>query len=155
MMGARPRSSLGPLGPRPPRSLRVDDRDQRAERTRNPFDANSLCDLVASLRTVVVPASLVTFANRAVLRAIGLGWDSVGHRWHGTTTGGQVRELRERLGLEVRVFGQLEAIPKGPAAPKPSPPTSPDMKLERLGGCLRGVRAWQRGCGYGVLLLPP
>jgi hypothetical protein len=32
MMGARPRSSLGSLGPGPPRSLRADDRDERAPR---------------------------------------------------------------------------------------------------------------------------
>ena len=36
----------------------------------------------------------------------------------------QVRELRERLGLGVRVFGELEAPPKGPTAPKPAIPRS-------------------------------
>lgn len=33
-----------------------------------------------------------------------------------------MKELRERLGLDVRVFGQLVAPPKDPAAPKPAPP---------------------------------
>ena len=33
-----------------------------------------------------------------------------------------MKELRERLGLEVRVFGDLEAPPKGPTAPKPAIP---------------------------------
>ena len=56
------------------------------------------------------------------LRDLGLRWDPAGHRWHGTTTTERVRELRERLGLEVRVFGDLAAPPKGPAAPKPAPP---------------------------------
>jgi hypothetical protein len=86
-----------------------------------PSTANSLRDLVASLRTVVVPAGPATYANRAALRAMGLRWDPVGHRWHGTTTTDGVRELRERLGLDVRDFGQLEASPKCPAAPKPAP----------------------------------
>jgi hypothetical protein len=87
--------------------------------------ANSLRDLVASLRTVVVPGSPATFANRAELRAMGLRWDSAGHRWHGTTTTEWVRELRERLGLEVRVFGALDTAPKGPTAPRPVPPVRP------------------------------
>jgi len=34
IMRARPRTSLESLGPRPPRSLRVDDRDERARRLR-------------------------------------------------------------------------------------------------------------------------
>ncbi len=34
IMRARPRASLTPLGPRPPRSLRADDRDERATRLR-------------------------------------------------------------------------------------------------------------------------
>ena len=83
-----------------------------------PSTANPLRDLVASLRTVVVPASPATYANRAELRAMGLRWDPVGHRWHGTTTTGRARELRERLGLEVRVFGTLEP-PRGPRPPRP------------------------------------
>jgi hypothetical protein len=91
--------------------------------TGTPSIANpSLRDRIASLRTVVVPASPATYANRAALRAIGLRWDPVGRHWHGTTTSDRVRELRERLGLEVRCFGTLEAPPKGPAAPKPAPP---------------------------------
>ena len=84
----------------------------------NPF----LRDLVASLRTVQLPGTPATYANRAYLRDLGLRWDPQGHRWHGTTTAERVRELRERLGLEVRVFGDLEAPPKGPAAPKPAIP---------------------------------
>jgi hypothetical protein len=90
-----------------------------------PSTANSLRDLVASLRTVVVPGSPATYANRAALRAMGLRWDLVGRRWHGTTTTYRVRELRERLGLEVRVFGALDTTPKGPAAPKPAPLPGP------------------------------
>jgi hypothetical protein len=86
--------------------------------TANPF----LRDLVASLRTVVVPGSQATYANRAELRAMGLRWDPAGHRWHGTTTAERVRELRERLGLEVRVFGTLEP-PRGPSPPRPPTPT--------------------------------
>jgi hypothetical protein len=83
----------------------------------NPF----LHDLVASLRTVVVPGSPATYANRAALREMGLRWDPAGHRWHGTTTAGRVRELRERLGLEVRCFGVLEP-PRGPSPPAPPRP---------------------------------
>jgi hypothetical protein len=89
-----------------------------------PSTANSLRDLVASLRTVVVPGSPATYANRAALRAIGLRWDPVGRRWHGTTTMDRVRELRERLGLEVRCFGTLEP-PRGPSPPRPAPSHSP------------------------------
>jgi hypothetical protein len=89
-----------------------------------PSTANSLRDLVASLRTVVVPGSPATYANRAALRAIGLRWDPVGHRWHGTTTTERVRELRERLGLEVRCFGTLEP-PRGPSPPRPPAPALP------------------------------
>ena len=49
----------------------------------------------------------------------------MGHRWHATTTVQRVRELRERFGLEVRVFGDLEASPRGPTSPKPATPTRP------------------------------
>jgi hypothetical protein len=84
----------------------------------NPF----LRDLVASLRTVVVPGSPATYANRAALRDMGLRWDPAGHRWHGTTTAERARELRERLGLEVRCFGTLEP-PRGSSLPRPSAPT--------------------------------
>ena len=87
-----------------------------------PSTANSLRDLVESLRTVVVPGSPATYANRAVLREMGLRWDPANHRWHGTTTAGRVKELRERLGLVVRCFGDLDASPKGPTPPKPAPP---------------------------------
>jgi hypothetical protein len=87
--------------------------------TRTPSTANTfLRDLVASLRTVVVPGSPATYVNRAELRAMGLRWDPEGHRWHGTTTTERVRELRERFGLEVRVFATLEP-PRGPRPPRP------------------------------------
>jgi hypothetical protein len=89
--------------------------------TETPSTANSLREVVASLRTVVVPGSPATYANRAALRAIGLRWDPVGHRWHGTTTVERVRELRERLGLEVRCFGTMEP-PRGPSPPRPAAP---------------------------------
>jgi hypothetical protein len=92
---------------------------RRASET--PSTANSLRDLVASLRTVVVPGSPATYANRAALRAIGLRWDPIGRRWHGTTTMDRVRELRERLGLEVRCFGTLDP-PRGPSPPRPLVP---------------------------------
>jgi len=83
-----------------------------------PSIATSPRDVVASLRTVQVPASPATYANRAALRAMGLRWDPEGHRWHGTTTTDRVRELREWFGLEVRVFGTLEP-PRGPMPPRP------------------------------------
>jgi hypothetical protein len=83
----------------------------------NPF----LRDLVASLRTVVVPGSPATYANRAALREMGLRWDPAGHQWHGTTTAERLRELRERLGLEVRVFGTLKP-PRRPSPPRPADP---------------------------------
>lgn len=86
--------------------------------TANPF----LRDLVASLRTVQVPGSAATYANRAVLREMGLRWDPAGHRWHGTTTVAAVKTLREQLHLEAQVFGVLEGAPKSPAAPRPVPP---------------------------------
>lgn len=69
-------------------------------------------------RTVLLPGSPTTYANRAYLRGLGLRWDPVGHRWHGTTTADCVRELRERLGLEVRCFGTLEP-PRGSEPPRP------------------------------------
>jgi hypothetical protein len=80
-----------------------------------PSIATSPRDVAASLRTVQVPASPATYANRAALQAIGLRWDPEGHQWHGTTTADRVRE---RLGLEVRVFGTLEH-PRGPKPPRP------------------------------------
>jgi hypothetical protein len=86
-----------------------------------PSTADSPRDVIASLRTVVVPASPATYANRTALRALGLRWDPAGCQWHGTTTTDRVRELRERLGLEVRVFGTLEP-PCGPSPPKPFAP---------------------------------
>jgi hypothetical protein len=85
--------------------------------TANPF----LRDAIASLRTVQVPGTPATYANRAALRAMGLRWDPVGRRWHGTTTTDQVRILREQLGLEVRCFGTLNP-PRGPSPPRPPAP---------------------------------
>ncbi len=85
--------------------------------TANPF----LRDLVASLRTVQLPGSPATYVNRAILRGLGLRWDLVRYRWHGTTTVQRVQELRERLGLEVRCFASLDVAPKGPSAPRPAP----------------------------------
>ena len=73
-------------------------------------------------RTVILPGSPATYANRSVLRGLGLRWDPANHRWHGTTTAARVQDLRERFGLEVRCFGDLEAPPKGPTTPKPSIP---------------------------------
>ena len=94
--------------------------------TANPF----VRDQVASLRTVQVPGTPATYANRAVLRGLGLRWDPANHRWHGTTTAAAVKTLREQFHLEVRVFGVLEIAPKGPATPTlppvhPRPPGGP------------------------------
>jgi len=58
-------------------------------------------------RTVLLPGSPATYANRAFLKELGLRWDPEGHRWHGTTSAENVRALREQLGLEVRCFGDL------------------------------------------------
>jgi hypothetical protein len=78
-----------------------------------------------SARTVLLPGSPATYANRAFLKGLGLRWDPEGHRWHGTASPESVRALREQLGLEVRCFGSLdiaatEIAPKGPVAPKPA-----------------------------------
>ena len=88
----------------------------------NPFP--DLAPAGAALRTVLLPGSPATYANRATLREMGLRWDPVGHRWHGTTTEDRVKVLREQLGLEVRCFGALDThvALKGPAAPKPVTP---------------------------------
>ncbi len=69
-----------------------------------------------------MPASPATYANRAYLRDLGLRWDPANYRWHGTTTAERVKELRERLSLVVKCFGDLEGPPKGPAAPRRVPP---------------------------------
>jgi len=50
-------------------------------------------------RTVLLPGSPATYANRAFLKGLGLRWDPEGHRWHGTTSAESVRALREQLGL--------------------------------------------------------
>lgn len=58
---------------------------------------------------------------------LGLGFRGAlgNHRWHSTTTAERVKELRDRLGLEVRCFWELDAPPKHPAVPKPAPPPRP------------------------------
>ena len=89
---------------------------QRA--TETPSTASSPA---TAARTVILPGSPATYANRSVLRGLGLRWDPANHRWHGTTTAERVQELRERLGLEVRCFASLDAAPKGPSAPRPAP----------------------------------
>ena len=81
--------------------------------------ANRFPDLAD--RTVLLPGSPATYANRAYLRALGLRWDPERHQWHGTTTAERVRVLREQLGLEVRCFGALEP-PHGPSPPRPALP---------------------------------
>lgn len=93
--------------------------------TTNPF----LRDLVASLRTVQLPGTSATYANRVYLRDLGLRWDPANRRWHGTTTADRVRELREKLGLVVKCFGDLEAPPKGPAAPRPPAPSAAPIAM--------------------------
>ncbi len=72
-------------------------------------------------RTVLLPGSPATYANRSVLRGLGLQWDPANHRWRGTTTAERVQELRERLGLGVRCFASRDAAPKGPSALRPAP----------------------------------
>jgi len=82
-------------------------------------------------RTVLLPGSPATYANRAFLKGLGLRWDPEGHRWHGTASAENVRVLREQLGLEVRCFGSLEieATLKEPTSPKPVAP-NPRPTLE-------------------------
>ena len=84
--------------------------------TSNPFaNAN---------RTVLLPGSPRTYENRAVLRGLGLRWDPVGHRWHGSLPAPVVRRLRTELGLEVRCFGVLEP-PRRPEPLRPPEPSGP------------------------------
>jgi len=71
-------------------------------------------------RTVLLPGSPATYANRAALREIGLRWNPERYEWHGTTTADRVRVLREQLGLEVRCFGTLDPPPRGPSPLGPS-----------------------------------
>ena len=73
-------------------------------------------------RTVLLPGSPATYANRALLKGLGLRWDPEGHRWHGTANAENVRALREQLGLEVRCFGSLEVDVAAEVAPKPVMP---------------------------------
>ncbi len=87
------------------------------------FNANPFPDLAsagAELRTVLLPGSPATYANRATLREMGLRWDPARHQWHGTTTPDRVCILREQLGLDVRCFGMLDQPPRGPSPPSPS-----------------------------------
>ncbi len=74
-------------------------------------------------RTVLLPGSPATYANRAALREMGLRWDPEQHQWHGTTTADRVRILREQLGLEVRCFGTLDPPPRGPSQPRAPAPS--------------------------------
>jgi hypothetical protein len=83
----------------------------------NLFEIAAIAD-----RTVLLPGSPATYANRAYLRALGLRWDPERHQWHGTTTEERVRVLRAKLGLEVRCFGTLEP-PRGPSPPRPTLPS--------------------------------
>ncbi|MGP8159509.1 MAG: hypothetical protein ACLPWO_07915 [Thermoplasmata archaeon] len=71
-------------------------------------------------RTVLLPGSPATYANRAALCEMGLRWDPARHQWHGTTTPDRVCILREQLGLDVRCFGMLDQPPRGPSPPSPS-----------------------------------
>lgn len=64
------------------------------------------------------------------------------HQRHGTTTAERVKKLRERLGLQVRVFGALDAAPKGPNAPRlpvPTPP-APTVVVSAMPNRARGRR---------------
>jgi hypothetical protein len=83
--------------------------------------ANPFPDVPAD-RTVLLPGSPATYANRAYLRALGLRWDPERNQWHGATTAHYVRVLREQLGLEVRCFATLEP-PRGPSPPRPTLPS--------------------------------
>ena len=88
--------------------------------TASELAANPFPDHLAD-RTVLLPGSPATYANRAYLRDLGLRWDPERHQWHGTTSVQRVRVLRE-LGLEVRCFGTLEP-PRGPSPPRPALPS--------------------------------
>ncbi len=126
-MRTRARVSLASLAPSPVRSLRADDRNQRAKRERNPFDRELPRPRPGRIAADRPGAgSPAIYANRAYLRGLGLRWDPVGHRWHGTTTADRVKTLREQLGLEARCFGTLKP-PRGPRPPAPTlvPSTSP------------------------------
>jgi len=91
--------------------------------------ASQTTSSLAANRTVILPGSPATYANRAFLKGLGLRWDLEGHRWHGTASAENVRALREQLGLEVRCFASLdvptEIVPRGPIAPTPGGPRRP------------------------------
>jgi hypothetical protein len=110
---ARPTSSLESLLGRPARSPAVPMTATSA------LSASKPPSILAD-RTVLLPGSPATFAHREALKEMGLRWDPAHHRWHGTTTADRVCELREGLGLDVRVFGGLEEPPKQPNPPKPA-----------------------------------
>jgi len=55
----------------------------------------------AADRTVLLPGSPATYANRAFLNGLGFRWDPEGRRWHGTVNAENARSLREQLGPEV------------------------------------------------------
>ena len=99
------------------------------------ISAQSASQTTSSLasRTVLLPGSPATYANRAFLKGLGLRWDPEGHRWHGTASAENVRTLREELGLEVRCFGRLEltneVVPTSGARPIESP--TPAVVLAR------------------------
>ena len=92
--------------------------------------ASQTTSSLAANRTVLLPGSPATYANRAFLKGLGLRWDPEGHRWHGTASAENVRALREQLVLEVRCFGSLEArevhsrtatvvpLPRSPSRPR-------------------------------------
>ncbi len=73
------------------------------------------------------PGSPEKYANRAYLRGLVLRWDPATLRRHGTTTIDRVRELRERLGPEVRCFATLEPR-RGPSPPRPPTPTATPVR---------------------------
>jgi hypothetical protein len=133
MKWARPRSPLEPLLGRPPRSLHSGDHDKRAKRLRNPFSREPLPPrpgrVAARRDRAASPANCV---DRAALRATGLRWDPSWHRWHGTSTADWVRDLRERLGLEVRdrCLG---------AVPRPGPAEAPVAPCSLVGGAHEGA----------------
>jgi len=73
---------------------------------------------------VVIPGTDRTYANREVLRGLGLRWDPPTHAWHGTLSAHERELLRERFRVAVRPVVPLEAFP-APAPPVPDPPTRP------------------------------
>jgi len=103
--------------------------------------ASQTTSSLAANRTVLLPGSPATYANRAFLNGLGLRWDPEGHRWHGTASAENVRALREQLGLKVRCFGSVEApevhssaaavvsIPRSPPRPHDGSRTHVEARL--------------------------